>query len=196
VPLLPSMSFDSASEFDHVVRLFRLTNSLGLSSAEEGSFERALMGLASLPYSAFITGKLRGCWRKPTCVDSRSRQSSLQRFGEKPKEIVRFCLDRTSLHPQVFPTSRCLVLSDASQTCFSLVALVGLAPFRGFSSLVADVARFRETPNISFRRSLAESLMPDLLSRGCLPLLAFAQLGCLSPLSRHSATCLAHLQGF
>jgi hypothetical protein len=111
-------------------------------------------------------------------------------------EIVRLCLARTSLHPQVFSTSRRLVLSDTSQTYFSLVALVGLASFRGFSSLVADIDRLCKTPSISFRRHPNGSRMSGFLFRGCLSLLVFAQLGRLSPLARFSATCFAHLQGF
>lgn len=68
------------------------------------------------------------------------------------RETVRPYQGRTSMRPQVFTTSRRVALSDASQACFSSVALVGFAPFRGFSSLVADVADHNHHVRLSLSR--------------------------------------------
>jgi len=115
------------------------------------------MGLALRPCSACNTGSLRVL---PMRCDFRRFPlgGPLSQFTRwrVPQEIARPCLGRTSLRPQAFTTSRRFLPSDASYACFSAVALVGFAPFRGFSSLVADVDT-----------GITES---DFLFRGCLHL--------------------------
>jgi len=118
-----------------------------------GISRHAPMGLALRPFSACITGKPRdpaaelGLRRIP-CRVAITPSSLLKDL----QDIVRPYHTRTSMRPQVFTTSRRVALPDASQACFSSVALVGFAPFRGFSSPVAGVVGFNHQVRLSLSR--------------------------------------------
>lgn len=121
-------------------------------------------------------------------------------------EIVRICLNRTSIRPQVFSTSRRFLLFGDSRVCFNSVALVGLASFRGFPlwlptwagsftkcslSSSSQPLLIRLSLSIALLSKINGSVMlgsralslvskPDVLFRGCLPLLMFTPLCCHS----------------
>jgi hypothetical protein len=105
------------------------------------------------PYSASSVEKLRGFMARTSFRRYLVTIAITQTDPVKnPKEIARPCLTRTSLRPQVFSTSRRLLLFDTSRAYFSPVALVGFALFRGFSSWVADVISPRQPVRLSLSR--------------------------------------------
>lgn len=148
----PSLDFGPATEFDLIVRPGRLPSPQACARWS-GISKHAPMGLASRPFSACATGKLRDLTaerglRRIPCRSALTPSDPVKDL----QESVRPCLTRTSMRPQVFTTSRRLALSDASQAYFSSVALLGFTPFRGFSSLVAGVVGLGNRIRLSLSR--------------------------------------------
>jgi len=157
----PAAAFDCGCLLPWTSALLQsLTSQYGLVMPPTSNFRPMVGNLQACSPEVSIAPRQRSRHQKATWLHGETQLSSNPvplaitplDSVKNPKEIARQSHCRTSVRPQAFSTSRRLVLSDASQAYFSLVALVGFAPFRGFSSRVAGVVGLHHPTRLPLAR--------------------------------------------